>query len=174
MSENQYVSSDVRLKGYNLILKKLDEHKGEYEPSPDEDRLEDLAFRIEQAVYDNSSFNKDYKPHLRNIVANISYTPNAAGVRRRIYSSEWTPEIFGRMSNNEMYPELEEKERLEKEEEKRLEEFFKEKKLNIDSFYTCGKCKSTKVEHTQRQTRSSDEPMTVFCHCLVCEARWKC
>lgn len=42
------------------------------------------------------------------------------------------------------------------------------------SLFTCSRCKSTKTTSTQKQTRSADEPMTVFVLCLNCGKRWKC
>lgn len=42
------------------------------------------------------------------------------------------------------------------------------------SLFTCGRCKSTKTTSTQKQTRSADEPMTVFVLCMNCGKRWKC
>jgi DNA-directed RNA polymerase subunit M/transcription elongation factor TFIIS len=42
-----------------------------------------------------------------------------------------------------------------------------------DSMLQCGKCKQHKVDYFQKQTRGADEPMTVFCHCLNCGARWR-
>jgi len=42
------------------------------------------------------------------------------------------------------------------------------------SLFTCGRCKSIKTTSTQKQTRSADEPMTVFVLCLNCNNRWKC
>jgi len=42
------------------------------------------------------------------------------------------------------------------------------------SLFTCGRCKSIKTTSTQKQTRSADEPMTVFVFCLNCGKRWKC
>mmetsp|Transcript_59430 Transcript_59430/g.66513 ORF Transcript_59430/g.66513 Transcript_59430/m.66513 type:complete len:349 (+) Transcript_59430:220-1266(+) len=41
------------------------------------------------------------------------------------------------------------------------------------SLFTCGRCKSPKTTSTQKQTRSADEPMTVFVLCLNCNNRWK-
>jgi hypothetical protein len=38
------------------------------------------------------------------------------------------------------------------------------------SLFTCGRCKSVKTTSTQKQTRSADEPMTVF----VCESSIRC
>ena len=40
--------------------------------------------------------------------------------------------------------------------------------------FKCGRCKSTKTSNTQKQTRSADEPMTVFVLCHNCGNRWKC
>lgn len=39
--------------------------------------------------------------------------------------------------------------------------------------FTCRKCKSDKTSHYSLQTRSSDEPMTVFIQCLKCYNRWR-
>eukprot|EP00549_Striatella_unipunctata_P004885 CAMPEP_0118681020 /NCGR_PEP_ID=MMETSP0800-20121206/4702_1 /TAXON_ID=210618 ORGANISM="Striatella unipunctata, Strain CCMP2910" /NCGR_SAMPLE_ID=MMETSP0800 /ASSEMBLY_ACC=CAM_ASM_000638 /LENGTH=265 /DNA_ID=CAMNT_0006577261 /DNA_START=13 /DNA_END=810 /DNA_ORIENTATION=+ len=42
------------------------------------------------------------------------------------------------------------------------------------SLFTCKRCKSIKTTSTQKQTRSADEPMTVFVLCKNCGNRWKC
>lgn len=39
-------------------------------------------------------------------------------------------------------------------------------------FITCSKCKSNSVDVEQKQTRSADEPMTVFCKCRACGKRF--
>ena len=41
------------------------------------------------------------------------------------------------------------------------------------AFFRCRACKSTNVEHQQKQTRSADEGMTIFLHCKDCDKRWK-
>ena len=41
------------------------------------------------------------------------------------------------------------------------------------SLFACVQCGSTDVQTRQMQTRSADEPMTVFCACLKCGKRWK-
>lgn len=50
-----------------------------------------------------------------------------------------------------------------------LERFSNDNK----SMFTCNKCKKKQVEYYQLQTRSADEPMTTFCTCTFCGARWK-
>jgi len=42
-----------------------------------------------------------------------------------------------------------------------------------DGAYTCGKCKSKKTSFYMVQTRSADEPSTVFVQCLMCRTRWR-
>ena len=41
-----------------------------------------------------------------------------------------------------------------------------------DSF-TCRKCRSKKCTYYELQTRSADEPMTIFVTCLDCGSKWK-
>ena len=41
-----------------------------------------------------------------------------------------------------------------------------------DEFIKCFKCKSNSVDTEQKQTRSADEPMTIFCECKNCGSRW--
>ena len=40
--------------------------------------------------------------------------------------------------------------------------------------YKCARCKSTRTTNFQKQTRSADEPMTVFVKCKDCGKRWRC
>ena len=40
--------------------------------------------------------------------------------------------------------------------------------------FKCGRCGSEKTTNYQKQTRSADEPMTVFVQCTNCPNRWRC
>jgi DNA-directed RNA polymerase subunit M/transcription elongation factor TFIIS len=59
------------------------------------------------------------------------------------------------------------------------EEKIKEKQENLlkfsenKSLLQCGRCKEFKVTYYQRQTRSADEPMSVFATCHACGKKWK-
>jgi DNA-directed RNA polymerase subunit M/transcription elongation factor TFIIS len=39
--------------------------------------------------------------------------------------------------------------------------------------FKCGKCKSRETSYYEMQTRSADEPMSIFITCLNCNNRWK-
>lgn len=39
--------------------------------------------------------------------------------------------------------------------------------------FTCSKCKKNKTVYYQKQTRSADEPMTVFLTCVTCGHKWR-
>ena len=41
------------------------------------------------------------------------------------------------------------------------------------SLLQCSRCKEFKVTYYQRQTRSADEPMSVFATCHACGKKWK-
>lgn len=40
--------------------------------------------------------------------------------------------------------------------------------------FTCGKCREKKCTYSQQQIRSSDEAITTFVTCLVCDNHWTC
>lgn len=46
------------------------------------------------------------------------------------------------------------------------------KKERAGGFLVCRNCRSTHVDVDQMQTRSADEPMTLFALCLDCGNRW--
>jgi hypothetical protein len=76
------------------------------------------------------------------------------------------PEIIASLSHQTLDPP-----RWEKFEELRrmkLEHETSKKLVATTSLFTCSKCKGTRCNHRQSQTRSADEPMTTFVTCLDC------
>lgn len=53
-----------------------------------------------------------------------------------------------------------------------LRDYYKENIASTD-LYKCRNCGESKTQAVQVQTRSCDEPMTIFITCLVCKNRWK-
>jgi DNA-directed RNA polymerase subunit M/transcription elongation factor TFIIS len=59
------------------------------------------------------------------------------------------------------------------EEDKRIEELLASgRKERAEGFLKCNKCQSKEVDVEQKQTRSADEPMTLFALCTKCGTRW--
>merc|ERR1711862_937285 len=58
-------------------------------------------------------------------------------------------------------------------EEIRTDWALKNGETRVTGMFTCGKCKGSKTTYFQMQTRSSDEPMTTFVTCTICNNRWK-
>jgi DNA-directed RNA polymerase subunit M/transcription elongation factor TFIIS len=52
-------------------------------------------------------------------------------------------------------------------------EKIKAREEDYNGLLKCGKCKSTKTDYTTMQTRSADEPATVFASCRACGNRWR-
>lgn len=55
-----------------------------------------------------------------------------------------------------------------REKEKTSKKIFNEKS-NEKGIFSCPKCKSFKIEMDEKQTRSADEPMTIYCKCEECD-----
>jgi transcription elongation factor S-II len=54
------------------------------------------------------------------------------------------------------------------------EQIMKAVGINLEGgLFKCGRCGSSKTTHYQKQTRSADEPMTVFIQCTKCPNRWR-
>jgi transcription elongation factor S-II len=54
------------------------------------------------------------------------------------------------------------------------EQIMKAVGINLEGgMFKCGRCGSLKTTHYQKQTRSADEPMTVFIQCTKCPNRWR-
>ena len=58
-------------------------------------------------------------------------------------------------------------------EHKRRDAMTELKRGQETDMFTCGKCKKNKTSYYEMQTRSADEPMTIFVQCLTCGNRWK-
>lgn len=100
---------------------------------------------------DSSVSNNYLLPKIKNREFNISEIPN--------------------MTPQELFPEHWEKLQ---EKQKATDEFLYTKKpeSNTDEF-KCSKCKQRQCTYYELQTRSMDEPMTKFVHCIVCDHRWQ-
>lgn len=56
---------------------------------------------------------------------------------------------------------------------KRKESRYDNKAVASTDMFTCRKCKSKKCTYYEMQTRSADEPSTIFVTCLDCGKNWR-
>ena len=122
----------------------------------------------------NSRFDRNYKRKIRSVLFNLRDTNNPEFLEQVKNGSIQTVKIVN-MSPEEINP--------------NLWEPFLQKQLNLElraikedelilnnateGQYTCNKCKCRKIHHYGLQTRSADEPMTLYFTCLKCNNRWK-
>jgi transcription elongation factor S-II len=117
--------------------------------------------------WDNPFFVQIYLDHLRSIHHNLK--------NERLISMVVKGEIKAQdiafMTHQEMEPEKWEE--LIKAKSIRDKNKFEQNLEAATDTFVCRKCKSRKCTYYQMQTKSADEPMTLFITCLDCGARMK-
>mmetsp|Transcript_64215 Transcript_64215/g.171904 ORF Transcript_64215/g.171904 Transcript_64215/m.171904 type:complete len:449 (+) Transcript_64215:144-1490(+) len=161
----------------NMIREKL---AGAMEPyTQDGDAYSPLsaAIAIEHSMF--RYFGKDeenvrYTSKARSILFNLR-DPKNPDLRRRVLAGALQPERLTLMDSPEMASDALKRERrlysslaLQASMYGSLDEQY----AATDLFH-CRKCHQRKCTYFQLQTRSADEPMTTFVHCLNCNNRWK-
>jgi hypothetical protein len=152
-----------------------------------------ISINIEKSIYNNAikQFQMKYKFYK---IMNRNYQYFEV---RRIYARTWNMVKTNLINANGlkilkqlMVGDLEDREFIHTPHDKLFPELFDETKYKssiimyyinsdtMDSMIHCNKCKHNKLEYNrvvyyQLQTRSADEPMTTFCECLTCGAKFK-
>jgi DNA-directed RNA polymerase subunit M/transcription elongation factor TFIIS len=118
-------------------------------------------------------FVKCYLAKTRTIYANLkkdSYVQNDR-LMIRLRENEFTPHEIALMEPENLKPEAwREIVDLELMRQKAAYEPVHVAKTNR---FVCGKCKKRECSYYEMQTRSADEPATIFIACLQCGHRWK-
>ena len=89
----------------------------------------------------------------------------------RLIEKEFKPHEVVFMTPQEQFPEhwkslIDEKEKIEK-------VLYEKDSGGATDQFKCGKCKKRQCTYYELQTRSADEPMTLFITCLNCGKRWR-
>ena len=117
--------------------------------------------------WDNTSFTQLYIDRLRSIYLNLSNPKLLEDLK----NGETTAETLAYMTHQEMDPEHW-KELIEKKSVIDANKYDTKLVSNTDMF-TCSKCKSKNCQYYTMQTRSADEPETIFISCLDCGKHWR-
>ncbi|KAL1859199.1 transcription elongation factor TFIIS [Paecilomyces lecythidis] len=132
------------------------------------------AVAVEAAAYTylGPETKEQYRTKIRSLYQNLKNKSNPT-LRVRVLSNEVTPDQFVRLSHDEL------KSAEQREQERRIQKENMDKAMvaqaerSISTSLQCGKCGQRKVTYTEAQTRSADEPMTLFCTCMNCGKSWK-
>lgn len=126
----------------------------------------------QQPAWDNHKYTSMYKQKFLQIQHNLKNSPVLKGwiVDKKIKTKDVIE-----MRPEDLWPDGPYAKKMEDRIIKEMRKAYlaKESK-NQDGFFKCGRCKSMKTTYYQMQTRSADEPMTVFVSCLNCDKSWKC
>lgn len=117
--------------------------------------------------WDNQYFVQIYIDRLRSIYINLK-NPE---ILEQIKSGSIQAHTIAFMTHQEMRPDKW-KELIEEKAKRDANKFEQNIEASTDTF-TCRKCKGNKCTYYQMQTRSADEPMTVYISCINCGNRWK-
>lgn len=116
----------------------------------------------------NPLFCEIYAARLRTVLTNITQNTE---LKNQLSTKEISVTIFATMTHQEMNPE-QWKSIIERKIKRDRLKFTNNVEASTD-MYTCGRCKSKKCTYYEMQTRSADEPTTVFVTCLNCGKNWK-
>lgn len=155
------------------IVKKLDEifqnekHSVNLEKGIYNYALKEATRRKVIKKWDNPYFVQIYVDHLRSIFVNLKNTDIVSQVTDGTIKAH----TIAFMTHQEMNP-YKWAELIDAKSKRDKNKFEANFEAATDTF-KCRKCKSKKCTYSAIQTRSSDEPMTIFVTCLDCGCRWK-
>lgn len=118
--------------------------------------------------WENPQFVTIYMDRLRSIYINFKNSP---GLIEQIHSGELLPQNIAFMTHQEYKPE-QWKGLIDKKIKRDASKYTDNIQASTD-MYTCKKCKSTRCTYYEMQTRSADEPATIFVTCLDCGKHWR-
>ena len=117
--------------------------------------------------WDNPYFTQLYLDKLRSIYINLK-NPE---LLQQIKSKEILPQTVAFMTHQELNPEHW-RTLIEQKIKRDANKFTSNIQASTDMF-TCKKCRSKRCTYYELQTRSADEPATIFVTCLDCGKHWK-
>lgn len=130
--------------------------------------IQESNFRKIVKKWENPAFVQLYMDKLRSVFLNL--TKNAE-LLHSIREGEIATQAVAFMSHQEMDP-ARWKSLLERKRAKDISKVTSNVEASTD-MYTCKKCRSKRCTYYELQTRSADEPTTIFITCLDCGKNWK-
>jgi transcription elongation factor S-II len=170
-------SSQQRQKVFSIIQSTFNSNLTQEQCIEFEKLIFDKAFQTAnknhvRKVWSFNPFCEMYNAVARRLIGNLnptSYVKNKA-LWERFHHKELTLEQITNQNYYELSPDVWQPmvDRQAKRERVQLEGDFS----RATDKWQCNNCKMRKCTYYELQTRSADEPMTIFIHCLNCGKRW--
>jgi DNA-directed RNA polymerase subunit M/transcription elongation factor TFIIS len=147
---------------------RIDLEKGIYNAS-----LQEAKKRGVRCHWENPDFQEVYKLIARRSIANLdpeAYVGNSRLIQR-LQEGEFPAHQIPFMSARDLYPDRWQE--LADEQLKRETTMLEGNPDAGSDMFKCKRCGKAKTRYWEMQTRSADEPMTIFIRCLNCGKEWR-
>lgn len=123
--------------------------------------------------WENPDFVEIYKLVARRTVANLDPTAYVGNTRllARLREGEFKPHEVPFMKAGQLFPEH--WQAMAMEQLKRETAALEGSKEEGCDMFKCRRCGKSRTRYFEMQTRSADEPMTIFIRCLNCGKEWR-
>ena len=135
--------------------------------------LIEKVVKIEETIYNKYKGESPYTNRVLEILHNLKTNEE---FKQNIVVGKITPDDLATMDVIDMVDKTKRKE-INKAIENKVNSVrsdWEQKHAKVTSgVYKCGKCGCDKTTQHEMQTRSADEPMTIFINCIECGNSWK-
>jgi transcription elongation factor S-II len=129
--------------------------------------IQESNFKKIVKKWENPAFSQLYLDRLKTVYVNLK---NPA-LLKALQKGEIAPQSLAFMTHQEFAPDKW-KTLIDQKMKRDIAKYDKKIEASTDMF-TCKKCHSKKCTYYELQTRSADEPATIFVTCLDCGKHWK-
>lgn len=135
--------------------------------------IQEATVRKVRKIWENPVFVSLYKILGRRTITNLKPTSYVSNTRllKRLIEGEFKPHDIAFMSYGELYPEKWRP--LMEQQLKRETKLLEGNKDMATDQFKCSRCYKRECTYYEMQTRSADEPMTIFVRCLNCGKQWR-
>lgn len=134
---------------------------------------DELACEIERFTYlsNDRSTSSGYRDRIRTLAYNLSCAGSDV-LRSDVVDKHISARELCDMSTEELAPDYIKATR-ERMKERTTAAAITYQPVGIKGLFICKRCHSDETISTEMQTRSADEPMTIFIQCVKCKNRWR-
>ena len=175
LDEDKDKSTKKRNNTRKNLYKYLEPNLKDKENIEEHKKLMEKIVEIEENLYETIKGETPYLNRVLEIMHNLKDEKNDS-FRNNIINGSINPKDLCTMDAINMLDKNKQEE-IEKEKKQKVEEIssdWQEKHGDVtEGVYKCRRCGGKKTVQREQQTRSADEPMTIFITCVNCKNTWK-